>query len=186
MFWGSNLFHIGVLFLFLGHFVGLLTPVEVFHWLGVTAAQKQILAISAGGIFGTLGFIGATMLLHRRLFNPRVRSTSTFADNAILIILYFQLVLGLATIPLSAEHGDGSMMMRFMEWAQHVVTFRAGAPDYVSQAPLLFRIHLVLGMTVFLLFPFSRLVHIWSAPIWYPGRPYQIVRRRPSPEKTAR
>ncbi|MCJ9428198.1 respiratory nitrate reductase subunit gamma [Kordiimonas marina] len=175
---GSNLFHVGILLLFMGHFVGLLTPEALYEWV-ITPAAKQKLAMIAGGIFGTLCFIGMTILIIRRLFDPRIRATSRPADILILLILYVQLILGLGTIPFSAEHADGSSMIALAEWAQHIVTFRSGAAAYVLHEPVVFKLHIVLGLTIFLLFPFTRLVHILSAPVKYLFRSgYQIVRRR--------
>ncbi len=175
---GSNLFHVGILLLFMGHFVGLLTP----HWVYepfITAGQKQILAMTAGGIFGTLTFIGMSILIWRRTTQDRVRATTKFMDMAILLILFVQLVLGLLTIPQSAKHLDGSSMIALAEWAQHIVTFRGGAAAYVMDEPLVFKLHIVLGLTIFLIFPFTRLVHMVSAPIKYLFRSgYQIVRKR--------
>lgn len=176
--WGSNLFHIGILFLFAGHFVGLLTPHAVYTGLGLSVPAKQMLAIVSGGIFGVLCFIGLTLLVHRRLFDIRIRKTSSAMDIAILLLLWLQLALGLVTIPLSLGHPDGEVMLKLADWAQHIVTFRSGAADFVAGVAWPYRAHLVLGMVIFLLFPFSRLVHIWSAPIWYVFRRYQVVRRR--------
>lgn len=176
---GSNLFHIGVLFLFFGHFFGMLTP----HWVYehfVTAGNKQVLAMISGGIAGTLGFIGLSILLHRRLTDPRIRANSRPADIAIAAILWVQLALGLMTIPLSAQHLDGSMMLKLAGWAQQIVTFQAGAAGLLVEAGWVFKLHMFLGMTIFLIFPFTRLVHVWSgfAAIGYAVRPYQIVRTR--------
>jgi nitrate reductase gamma subunit len=176
--WGSYLFHIGILGLFVGHFFGLLTPVEVFKFLGISDAAKQMLAIVAGGIFGAMCFVGLTLLIHRRLFDPRIRRTSSAMDIAILLILYAQLILGMATIPISVGHPDGSQMVEFMMWAQKIVTFQAGAAAHVYDAHLIFKLHIFLGLTIFLIFPFSRLVHIWSAPVGYLTRRYQVVRQR--------
>ena len=176
---GSNLFHIGILIILGGHFVGLLTPIQVFDAIGVTHEQKQLLAVSAGGGAGVACFIGMAMLLHRRLFDPRIRATSSFGDTAILLILFVQLTLGLCTIPLSLGHMDGHMMVLFMGWAQHIVTFQGGAADLVAEVPTVFKLHLTLGMTIVLLVPFTRLVHVWSAPLWYLGRTgYQVVRSK--------
>ncbi len=175
--WGSNLFHIGILFLFAGHFVGMLTPHEVYESF-VGAGAKQVVAMATGGVAGVICFVGLTLLLHRRLTEPRIRATSTFMDIAILVILWVQLVLGLLTIPYSAQHLDGSVMLVLSEWAQRIVTFRGGAAELVAGVDWVFKLHMFLGLTIFLLFPFSRLVHIWSAPIWYLFRPYQVVRRR--------
>ena len=179
---GSVLFHLGILLLFVGHFVGLLTPHTVYEALGVSVAAKQMLAIIAGSIFGLTCFIGLTILLHRRLFDPRIRGTSAPMDIFILCLLWVQLSLGLATIPFSIQHADGSVMLLLSEWAQRIVTFRSGASELVANVGFLYKLHIVMGLIVFMVFPFSRLVHIWSAPIWYLGRPgYQIVRtRRPT------
>jgi nitrate reductase gamma subunit len=175
--WGSNLFHIGILGIFAGHFVGLLTPVAVFDALGVSHTFKQLLAMTAGGIAGTACWIGIALLAHRRLFDARIRNTSSFSDIAILLLLWAQLTLGLATIPVSAQHLDGHEMIKFMNWAQGIVTLHPGSAALIADVNPIFKCHLFLGMTIFLLFPFTRLVHVWSAPIWYLGRTgYQVVR----------
>lgn len=177
--WGSVLFHLGVLAVFFGHLIGLLTPIEVFDAIGISHGAKQILAIVAGGIAGLAALIGATMLIHRRLFDARIRATSTFGDHAVIMLLWVQLALGLATIPLSMGHLDGSEMLKFMAWAQGIFTFNPGAADLVAGAHPIFKLHLLLGLTIFLIFPFTRLVHMFSAPVRYIWRPgYQIVRTR--------
>ncbi|MBL0166083.1 MAG: respiratory nitrate reductase subunit gamma [Propionivibrio sp.] len=176
--WGSNLFHIGILFLLMGHTVGLLTP----HWVYepfITAEHKQLVAVTAGGVAGFVCFIGLSMLLYRRLFDPRIRLTSHRTDIAILIILWIQLSIGLITLPYSLGHSDASVMLSLSDWAQRIVTFRPDAEGLVALAwP--YKIHLVLGMTIFLLFPFSRLVHVWSgfATVSFLFRPSQLVRSR--------
>ena len=177
--WGSNLFHAGILIILVGHTGGLLTPVAVFEALGISHTAKQLVAIVVGGVAGVLCLIGLVMLLHRRLSDPRILRTSSFADIAVLVLLLVQLLLGLGTIFVSLQHLDGDEMIALMNWAQHIVTLRPGAAAYVSEVSLVFKLHLVLGMSLFLVFPFTRLVHIWSAPVWYLGRRgYQIVRTR--------
>ena len=184
--WGSNLFHFSIIFLFFGHFVGLLTPHWAYEW-AIDAATKQRVAVIAGGIAGSFCFVGLSLLLHRRLFDLRIRRTSTMIDIAILVLLWVQLVLGMATLPFSLDHSDGSVMLALSGWAQAIVTFQGGAADLIRGINTVYYLHLVLGMTLFLLTPFSRLVHIFSAPIWYLGRSWQIVRvrggatRRPGP-----
>ncbi|MCX7892794.1 MAG: respiratory nitrate reductase subunit gamma [Burkholderiales bacterium] len=177
---GSNLFHIGILGIFFGHLVGLLTPIPVWHALGVSAGAKQILAMVAGGVFGVVMLVGLALLIHRRLTLPRIRATTKAMDWVVLWLLLAQLLLGLATIPVSGQHLDGSEMVKFMTWAQRIVTFQGGAAELVAGASPIFKLHLVLGMTIFLVFPFSRLVHIWSgfAAVFYALRPYQVVRGR--------
>lgn len=176
---GSILFHVGILLIFAGHLVGLLTPMIVWETLGVTHAAKQMLAIIAGGVAGAMCLVGGLLLLHRRLFDPRIRATSTFGDTAILVLLMAQLCLGLATIPISLQHSDGEEMVKFMMWAQGIFTFQAGAANYVADAHWIFKAHLTLGLTIFLVFPFTRLVHMLSAPVWYLNRRgWQIVRSK--------
>ncbi|HUN12777.1 MAG TPA: respiratory nitrate reductase subunit gamma [Rhabdaerophilum sp.] len=176
---GSNLFHVGILIIFFGHLGGLLTPIQVFDALGIAHGFKQGLAIVVGGLAGLMCLAGIAILTHRRLFDPRIRATSSFSDTAILLILFAQLLLGLLTIPVSLGHMDGGEMVKFMSWAQGVLTLQPDAWMQVKDVNIIFKLHLTLGMTIFLLFPFTRLVHIWSAPIWYLGRRgYQVVRSR--------
>ncbi len=177
--WGSNLFHVGILIIFGGHAVGLLTPVVVFEALGISHTFKQVMAMTVGGVAGLFCLTGLIMLLHRRLSDPRILRTSSFGDIAVLFLLLAQLLLGLSSIFVSLHHLDGVEMVKLMNWAQHIVTFRPGAADYVASVSIVFKLHLVLGMSIFLVFPFTRLVHVWSAPIWYLGRRgYQIVRTK--------
>ncbi len=179
---GSVLFHVGILLLFAGHFVGLLTPKEIYMAFGLTPAVKQLVAVVAGGIFGFICFIGLTMLLHRRLFDPRIRGTSSGMDIFILVLLWTQLTLGLATLPFSLEHQDGSVMLQLSHWAQGIVFLDGAASSHIRDVGAFYKAHIVMGLVIFFVFPFSRLVHIWSAPVWYLGRPgWQIVRtRRPT------
>lgn len=177
--WGSNLFHIGVLFLFFGHSFGMLTPHFIYEPF-ISAGNKQLVAMVSGGAAGLLGFIGVSILLHRRLSDARIRANSRTSDIVLLWLLWAQLALGLATIPLSAQHLDGSMMLKLAEWAQRIVTLRSGAADLLVDASWIFQTHMALGMTIFLVFPFTRLVHVWSGfgTLAYVARPYQVVRNR--------
>lgn len=176
---GSGLFHVGVLVIFFGHLIGLLTPIWIFDAIGISHGAKQTLAVVAGGIAGVMALVGGLMLFLRRWTDPRIRRTSSFADIAILLLLLAQLVLGLATIFASLGHLDGHEMVKFMSWAQGIFTFDAAAADYVKDVAPVFKAHLVLGLTIFLVFPFTRLVHMLSAPVRYLWRPgYQVVRSR--------
>ena len=177
--WGSNLFHIGILFLFFGHLVGLLMP-HALYGVIMGAPTKQMLAVIAGGIAGAICFVGLTMLLYRRLADPRIRHTSHPSDIAILIVLWVQLTVGLITLPYSWQHADGTAMLILADWAQRIVTLRPVDAAALATLPWPFLFHVVLGMTIFILLPFSRLVHVWSgfATIAYLFRPYQVVRSR--------
>ncbi len=178
---GSVLFHVGVLIIFGGHLVGLLTPVWIFDALGISHTAKQILAMTAGGIAGVMALVGGGMLLMRRLGDPRIAKNSSFADTGILILLLLQLVLGLSTIFVSMQHLDGKEMLKLMSWAQGIFYFDGNAASYIQDVSIVFKIHILLGLTIFLLFPFTRLVHMLSVPVRYvtPLRKgYQIVRSR--------
>lgn len=176
---GSLLFHLGVLAIFGGHFVGLLTPLWVWELLGVTHSAKQLVAVVLGGVAGISGIVGATLLIHRRFFDARIRASSSFADSMIIVILWLQLALGLSTILVSIQHLDGHEMVKLMMWAQGIFTFNPAAASYVADANLIFKAHITLGLTIFVLFPFTRLVHMLSVPIRYIWRPgYQIVRTK--------
>lgn len=176
---GSVLFHAGVLIVFFGHLVGLLTPIWVFDWMGIGHSFKQIMAMAVGGVAGVFALLGGVILMHRRLFDARIRTTSSYGDIAVIVLLNIQLVLGLATILVSMGHLDGEEMVRFMTWAQGIFTFQPGVADLVADAHWIFKAHLFLGLTIFLIFPFTRLVHMLSAPIRYLWRPgYQVVRKR--------
>lgn len=180
---GSVLFHVGVLFIFAGTVFGLLVPHEIYEFFGIHAPAKQLLAAIAGGIAGIAAIVGGLMLAHRRLSDPRIRTTSSFWDIAILLLLILQLALGLVSVPYSiatAEHGE---VIKFMEWAQGIFTFQANTAEHIADVPLIYKLHIVLGLTIFLVFPFTRLVHILSglaAPVRYlfARTGYQVVRTR--------
>lgn len=178
--WGSVLFHVGIIVLFFGHLIGLFTPVWILDALGVPYGIKQWIAVILGGIAGLSAFVGATMLLHRRLFDARIRVNSSFADIGILVILWLQIVIGLGTIIVTLDHMDGAGMVLFMTWSQSVMTLQLNAWMEVINVHWLYKAHIVLGMVIVALFPFTRLVHMLSVPIRYvtlrPG--YQIVRSR--------
>jgi nitrate reductase gamma subunit len=175
---GSGLFHIGMLAIIGGHTVGLLTPHHLYEPF-ISAPNKQLLAMVAGGVFGLMMLVGLVILLTRRLFNPRIRATSAKRDILVLFLLLAQLLLGLSSIFISSDHMDGNQMIRLGEWAQRIATFRMeGAADYIADAHWIFRSHVFLGLTIVLIAPFTRLVHVWSVPLGYLTRPYQIVRKR--------
>ena len=175
----SNCFHYGVIFIFCGHFVGLLTPHKVFQML-VDDMSHQWIAITAGTIFGLTCLLGAVILWFRRFGNPRISLTSRWSDKFVLTWLLLTLILGLLTIPTSighAGHGDPRVVTAMAEWVQSIV-YLYPSPQYLEGVDLIFKLHVLGGMTVFLIFPFTRLVHIWSMPFGYLARAYQIVRSK--------
>lgn len=177
---GNILFHVGIIGLLLGHAAGLLTPVWVWDALGVSHTLKQAVAMAAGGVMGGLCLVGILILLVRRFSNERLRAVTTFKDKIVMLWILATLLLGLSSIVASASHMDGYMMVQLMTWAQHIVTFRGDAAQFILEAPLVFKLHLFMGMSLFVIFPFTRLVHVWSGfrAITYLGRAYQLVRTR--------
>ncbi len=176
----SNLFHVGIIVVLLGHFVGLLTP-HILYDRFISAGHKQILAVVVGGIAGVFCWIGLVMLMWRRFTDDRISNTSKFSDKMILVILFVQLTLGLGTIFTSAQHLDGLTMLNYAGWAQDITLLRpVQAAARIEQADLIYQLHMALGITLIMIFPFTRLIHIISAPIWYFGRRYQIVRQKSS------
>jgi nitrate reductase gamma subunit len=177
---GNILFHVGIIGLSFGHAAGLLTPVWVWDTLGVSHGTKQVVAMVAGGLMGTLCLIGLLILLVRRFSNDRLRAVTTFKDKVVMLWILATLLLGLSSIVISASHTDGHMMVQLMTWAQHIVTLRGDAASFIADAPFLFKLHLFMGMSVFVIFPFTRLVHVWSgfASVGYLSRAYQLVRPR--------
>lgn len=185
---GSNLFHVGILLLFFGHLVGLLIPRDWLMAIGIDDRAHQIIAMASGGFFGLLCLAGLIILIHRRLAEPRIRATTRAMDGIVLFWILITLLLGLVTILFSVQETSGVHMIMLAEWAQHIVTFRPGAAALIEEVPRVFKIHLVFGMTLFALVPFSRLAHVWSglAVISFLWRPYQVVRpRRPAVRRSS-
>ena len=176
----SNFFHIGILSIFGGHFAGLVLPHGLWLALGVTDMQHQWLAIMAGSVFGVMCLIGGGILWLRRMFNTRVRASSRASDIFILSWLMVTLVLGLSTLPVSvghANHGDATVMLALSAWVQSILTLNP-QPELLDGVDPIFKLHMFFGLTVFLVFPFTRLVHVLTAPLNYVARSYQIVRAK--------
>jgi nitrate reductase gamma subunit len=176
---GSNLFHWGILVVVLGHFFGFLAP----HWLVapfISATVHQLLAMVAGGIAGSFAIVGLSILIARRLGDTRIRRNSKTWDIIIVFMLWLQLALGLGTVVLSSHHMDGLMFEQLTDYVKGVVTFRPGIAGLLDGVPFVYQMHIALGFTIFLVSPFTRMVHIWSgiASIAYLFRPYQLVRKR--------
>ena len=178
--WGSILFHVGILGLFFGHLFGLLTPLVFWEFIGVSHGAKQIFAMMMGGFFGAMCFVGVLLLLIRRLSNERLVANTTWRDKLVLLWILVTVLLGLSTLFVSAQHLDGEEMVSLMTWAQHVVTFRGDAASFIVDASWVFKLHLFMGMSLFVIFPFTRLVHAWSGmgSVTYLGRAWQLVRPR--------
>ena len=176
----SNLFHVGIIVVLLGHLFGMLTPHFLYDRF-MSAGHKQILAVVVGGIAGVFCWFGLVMLMWRRFTDDRISNTSSFSDKLVLVLLFIQLNLGLLSIFTSVKHLDGYTMMNLAGWAQDITILRPWqAAARIEQTDLIYQLHMALGITLIAIFPFTRLIHIISAPIWYFGRRYQIVREKRS------
>ncbi|MCU7918405.1 MAG: respiratory nitrate reductase subunit gamma [Candidatus Thiodiazotropha sp. (ex Epidulcina cf. delphinae)] len=174
----SNLFHVGILGIFFGHLAGMLLPHSWFLGLGISDVAHQYIAIYVGGIFGIMCLAGAVMLFLRRINEPRIKATSRNRDTVVIGWLAVTAALGLSTILVSSGHasqGDVSEMIALTEYVKSIATLSVD-PSLISDVSPIFKTHMFFGMTVFLIFPFTRLVHVWSVPVTYLGRAYQIVR----------
>jgi nitrate reductase gamma subunit len=174
---GSTLFHYGVIIVILGHFVGFLAPHWAVDW-AMSPVAHQLLAMVVGGIAGLIAIIGLTVLLHRRLADPRIRLNSRKWDIAVAMMLWLQLALGLLTVPLSMFHMDGVLFETLTSYVKGIVTLDGSASSLMMGVPLVYKLHVLLGFTIFLISPFTRMIHIWSGvgALAYLFRPYQIVR----------
>jgi len=177
---GSLLFHIAIIALFFGHLGGLVTPHQWFLDWGISDMMHQVVAISLGSVFGSVCMMGGVILWKRRMYHPRVRANSRFMDIFILDWILLTLSIGLLTIPVSIYHaigGDASIMIDLSEWVQAMLALNP-SPQMLDNVNFIYKLHLFMGMSVFFFFPFTRLVHVWSMPIGYLFRPYQIVRTK--------
>lgn len=178
----SNLFHVGILGIFFGHVAGMVFPHALWSGMGISDLAHQWIAILAGLVFGGSVVAGGAMLWHRRMFNPRVRAASRWMDINILGWLVITACFGLLTIPFSIGHavgGNATTMLVLGEWIRSILILQP-EPELIRHVDTIYKIHVFFGMSVFLFFPFTRLVHVWSAPIPYLFRAYQIVRTKRS------
>ncbi|HVV61347.1 MAG TPA: respiratory nitrate reductase subunit gamma [Pseudolabrys sp.] len=174
---GSNLFHYGVIVVILGHFGGFLAPHWAIDW-ALSPVAHQLLAMVIGGLAGLVAIIGMTILLVRRLGDARIRLNSRKWDIVVAFMLWLQLALGLLTVPLSAFHMDGVLFETLTSYVKGIVTFDGSVASLMIDVPLTYKLHILLGFTLFLVSPFTRMIHIWSGvgALSYLFRPYQIVR----------
>lgn len=176
--WGSNLFHIGIMLVLFGHVGGLLIPKAWLVGIGVSDHLYHTVAISLGSFAGILTLVGCLILLYRRLTDPRIRKTSSFGDMLSIILLTMIVVIGMAaTLFNTTASSDFDYRETISPWIRGVLTF---TPDgmLMAEVPIIFKIHVLLGLALFAVFPFTRLVHMLSMPITYLRRSYVLYRKR--------
>jgi nitrate reductase gamma subunit len=172
---GSNLFHYGIIMVFLGHFT-LFLPEEVYH-LVMTTETKRMIALTLGTTFGSLSFIGIIFLIYRRIGNTRIRLNSNFHDYFILLLLFAEAALGLFSVAHSASASVANYAA-LGEWAQKVITFQPDAGAIIAGHSLLYKIHITIGLIILMIFPYTKLMHMLVVPVAYFFRSgYQLVRK---------
>ncbi|WCF06007.1 respiratory nitrate reductase subunit gamma [Paenibacillus thiaminolyticus] len=176
--WGSNLFHAGIMLVLFGHIGGLLIPKSWLESIGISDHLYHTVAIVLGSAAGLLTLVGCIILLLRRLTDRRIRRTSSFGDMLSIILLTLIVVVGMgATLFNAASRSGFDYRETIAPWIRGVLTF---TPDGIlmKDVPYIFKIHIILGLGLFGVFPFTRLVHMLSMPIKYVRRSYVLYRRR--------
>jgi nitrate reductase gamma subunit len=174
---GSNLFHWGIIFVFFGHVMGLLIPVEVYEAMGVTEQQYHIVALTGGIPAGLCALAGIFILLYRRTTVRRLILTSSKGDWVSLFFLAIVILSGISATFLNINPKGFDYRTTIGPWLRSIFIFRADA-KLLSSVPVWFKIHLIAAMGIFAAWPFTRLVHVFSLPLRYLTRSYVIYRKR--------
>ena len=173
---GSNLFHVGIIFVFFGHLT-LFIPEWLYHMV-MTTETKRIIALSMGSFFGLMAVVGMTILIFRRSTDPRIKENSSFQDYFIIILLLVEAIVGLTAVAETAT-APIEKYAALSHWAQAVITFQPDAGVILANHPIQFKIHIVTGLFIFMIFPYTKLMHMLVYPFVYIFRSgYQLVRKR--------
>ena len=176
--WGSNLFHYGALAAIAGHVLGILVPAQVTEFFGVTEDRYHLLSAAAGTPAGVVCAVGLVILIVRRAMFPRVRPTTSYTDLGVYALLVLIIGLGLyETVRYSALGGGYDYRATVAIWFRGIFMLNPRS-DLMISAPLVYQLHAASAWLLFALWPFSRLVHAWSLPFQYIGRPYILYRSR--------
>ncbi|MEU4575273.1 respiratory nitrate reductase subunit gamma [Nonomuraea sp. NPDC023979] len=175
---GSPLFHLGVLAAIGGHALGLLVPKSWTEAVGVSEHAYHLVSVTAGTVAGVMVVAGLALLLARRLTSPRVRRTTTRTDKALFAVMAVVILLGMAgTVGENLIGGGYDYRATIAVWFRGVLTLRPD-PSLMTGVPLIFQLHALSAWVFLAMWPFTRLVHVWSAPVAYLWRPYVVYRRR--------
>lgn len=180
--WGSNLFHYGIIFVFFGHVAGVLIPRGLFDMLGITDDMYHFGAVWFGGAAGVAMLLGLILLTFRRFSVKRILKNSTKSDLLVLIMLLIVTITGFTnTVFYTASGGHFDYRSTIGPWFRGVLTFQPN-PLLVVFSPFGFKLHIFTAFLLFGIFPFTRLVHMWSLPLSYLRRRY-VVYRAMNPKK---
>ena len=173
---GSNLFHVGIIFVFFGHLT-LFIPEWLYHMV-MTTETKRIIALSMGSFFGLMALVGMSILIVRRFNSPRIKANSSIQDYFIIILLLVEVIVGLTAVAGTAT-APIEKYAALSHWAQAVVTFQPDAGVILASHPIQFKIHIVIGLFIFMIFPYTKLMHMLVYPFVYVFKSgFQLVRKR--------
>lgn len=176
--WASPMFHFGLLAVIAGHFMGLVIPETWTTAMGISEAQYHAFATIMGAAAAIVMFIGLIGLAVRRLSTTSVRLATSPNDKFMFAVLGIVILLGMAvTFYWQVFKGGYNYRLSVAEWFRSVFYFNPQVED-MTQAPLLFQIHALAAMFLFAIWPYTRLVHVFSAPLFYLWRPYVVYRTR--------
>jgi nitrate reductase gamma subunit len=174
----SPMFHYGILFVLAGHLMGLFVPASWTDAIGFTEHGYNLLSLFAGTAAGALAVVGILMLIYRRRTTPAVFRATTRNDKLMYVVLLAAIVMGLVAKLTHAGLQDGyDYRATIAPWARSLFLLQPKT-GLMAEAPTAFQIHAVIGLLLFALLPFTRLVHMFSAPIQYLFRPYIVYRSR--------
>lgn len=180
---GSPLFHLGAFAAIGGHVLGILVPAAWTEAAGVSEGAYHLISVIAGTVAGVMVVAGLALLLVRRFANRRIRRTTTRMDRALFAVLAIVIVLGMVeTVGRNLLGGGYDYRSTVAVWFRGIFHFDPDAA-LMEEAPLVYRLHALSAWVLFALWPFTRLVHVWSAPIAYLWRPYVVYRRRVRPAR---
>jgi len=176
---GSPLFHFGILFVLVGHIVGLLIPTWLTEAVGVTQELYHLNALLVGGLAGFCTLTGIVILIYRRRTTGPVFMATTKNDKVMYVVLVAALVAGLWTTlnSVGAGHHAHNYRETVAPWFRSIFMLQPKV-DAMAAAPISFQIHVLIGLLLFTLWPFTRLVHAFTAPLHYLFRPYIVYRSR--------
>jgi nitrate reductase gamma subunit len=186
---GSPLFHFGLLFVIVGHIGGLVVPKAWTDAVGISQELYHVNALVIGGLAGICTLVGVAILVYRRRTTGPVFMATTRNDKSMYVVLVAAIVLGLWTTlnSVGAGHEAHNYRETVAPWFRSLFVLQPDV-DSMAAAPASFQIHTLVGMALFAIWPFTRLVHAFTAPLHYLFRPYIVYRSRdarPSPGASA-
>ena len=174
----SPMFHYGILFVLVGHLMGLFIPASWTDAVGFDEQWYNLLSLFGGVAAGVLAVVGIVVLIYRRRTTPAVFRATTNNDKVMYAVLLAAIIMGMvAKLSHAGIHEGYDYRSTIAPWCRSLFTLNPKI-SLMAGAPVLFQVHAVIGLLLFALLPFTRLVHMFSAPVQYLFRPYIVYRAR--------